>query len=124
VPQRQNVITIPSVELQGEGSWVKLRKLTVGESKSLVRSIKTADLQNVTDMKTLQSMGDVEVILEISASTLASLILAWNWVDTEGNPLPLPKDKPEVLDELTTEEQQFLFEAISGKAKKNGSLTN
>lgn len=103
--KRQNVVTVPSDTVQGEGSWVKLRKLTVGEAKTLARTAETLN-------------GGGEVAIQMTGEILASHIVGWDWVGTEGEPLPLPKDKPEIIDELTGEELNFLALALVGDQKK------
>ncbi len=40
------------------------------------------------------------------------LVVSWNLTDDAGNPLPVPREKPEVLDELPVEAIQFIAQQI------------
>jgi hypothetical protein len=107
MPQQQNVVTVPSDAIQGEGSWVKLRKLTVGEAKQVTQVADTTDLKTAS------------ISLEVSTQLIADHVIDWNWGDPAGTPLPSPKDKPEVIDLLTADELAFLATALVGdQAKK------
>ncbi len=104
--QRQAIYTIKSDAVQGEGSYVKMRAILYGEAKRLRRDIEGMD----DDAK-----------MAANEALLISHVVAWDWVDDEGQPLPIPKDDPAVLDRLTAQELAFLGEAISGEsaASKN-----
>jgi hypothetical protein len=43
---------------------------------------------------------------------VTELVVDWNLTDDDGKPLPLPKDKPEVLDELTIEVIELIARQI------------
>ena len=45
-------------------------------------------------------------------------VLEWNFVDDEGEPLPQPAEKPEVVDELTEEEATFIVLALTNSEEQ------
>jgi len=89
MPQRQNQVTHKSDEVQGEGSYVVMRRLTFGER------LKADQINGVDDFSTL------------AAFVIPTAITAWNWVDDKGNPLLLPADGLEIR-ALTDEEVIYL----------------
>jgi len=97
MPERVNkkFRKVDSAEVQGEGSWIIIRKVGF----EIVRG------QNVDDLK------DADQNIELAYEATKTVLYEWNWVDDEGNPLPQPKDDPEVFDELTVEEQLFILHA-------------
>jgi len=105
MPKRQNTARFTSEAVQGDGSYVILSKFTVKEAKDLYAN-------------TRQEGSDQ--IMDIGFATLISHVIEWNWVDDSGQPLPMPRDKPEILDSLTTDEVNFLAECLTGaKQAKN-----
>ena len=43
---------------------------------------------------------------------LKRIVVDWDWVDDEGNPLAKPKDDPDVIDALHIDEQTFIVDNI------------
>lgn len=93
--KRQNVRKIDTPKLQGPGSFVEFRRFTYGESKT----IQAAKAEHADDANWQQ---------DESVRLLCEHLVNWNWVDDVGDPLPLPKDDPTVVDQLTDEEMEFL----------------
>jgi len=92
-------------DLQGEGSYVKMTLVKVGE----VRKLRSRE-------KTEEDFNSFEEGLEL----LSAHIVEWNWVDDEGEPLPSPLNNSEVLDMLTDEEATHLVQLLMGEeAAKN-----
>ncbi|HML23520.1 MAG TPA: hypothetical protein PKD09_17825 [Aggregatilinea sp.] len=108
MPKRQAIYTYKSDEVQGEGSFVKIRAVTYGEAKKLRGAV--------------QGMTDDEKVVQ-NEQLIIDKIVEWNWVDDDGNPLPRPKDDPTVLESLTAQEMAFLGECFAGGAgdRKNES---
>ena len=98
MPQRKAGTRIDTTAVQGEGSYVILRRLTVGEIKTLRRD-KDTDKFDLTE------------------EMVRAHIVEWNWCDEGGNPLPQPGEHPEVFDQVTDEELAFLAEQVSGNAE-------
>lgn len=88
-----------SDEVQGEGSFVTMRKPSWGMMRRA-----TAEMDGKTE---------AEAGLAMMSELLPGLITAWNWTDVDGELLPLPKDHPEVIDDLEVEEAMFLVEKAS-----------
>lgn len=82
---------IDSAQVQGDGSFVVLRNLTVNEALGFIGA----------------KNGNA---IEIRAGFLASKVVEWNWVDDNGNPLPQPTE--ETLRDLTIQEQRWLAEQL------------
>lgn len=101
VAQRQNINTFDSEEVQGEGSWVKVRAVPYGEAKANMRRAAEA----ATD----------EDRLKLGEQAIASYVVEWNWVGDDGKPLPQIHGDPTVLDLLTGAEMGFLKECINGE---------
>lgn len=91
MPKRQNVKRLVSAAIQGDDSWVEVRKPTVKEAREMA------------------GIGGNE--------SLARIVLGWNWVDDEGGPLPQPKDDPNVFELLTADEITFINDALTGPTK-------
>lgn len=96
MPERKATIRVSSEEVQGDESFVLLRRLKVRDAR------KAADAA--------KEKKDDTVNLEI----LATSIIEWNWVDDDGKPMPLPGGKAEALDELTDQELAFLVDSLRG----------
>jgi hypothetical protein len=126
MPKRQNIYTYNSEEVQGEGSWVKIRAMTYGrqkelreaaaEAKALGQAVKSGGMTPEEMEAALQDGGAASKLLSMNDELLIELVYSWNWVDEDGEPLPLPEDEPEIIQGLTIQEMQFLSEAIKGNA--------
>lgn len=101
MPQRQGAVRVDSTAVQGEGAYVVLRKLTVGEIKTMRNEAGKEDADTFT----------------LSDDIIRARIVEWNWCDESGAPLPQPREHPEVCDSLTDDEFAFLAEAIAGSAE-------
>lgn len=103
MPARNNLRTVTSEGVQGEGSWVQVRALTVAQynqrQRLLVAASKTDD------------PGEQERIERQMREFFASVVAGWNWVDDDGNPLPQPTDA-DVYETLTMPELQFIGQAV------------
>lgn len=94
--------TISSEKIQGEGSFVVVSSLTVGDIRNIRARSEDSD-SYVENIKMV--MSHVE---------------EWNWADAEGNPLPSPQKvlrNQNLLDSMTDEEMDFLSEAVTGKVE-------
>lgn len=97
MPKRNTTYRVDSTEVQGEGSWVEMSYITYGERLKALKG----------------GQGTFEDILD-------GHIIAWNWVDSAGEPFGDPQD---FLVELFPPERQFLigklFNPKSEAAVKN-----
>lgn len=102
MPKRQTVVKHKSDEIQGDGSYVVLSAIKVRE----IREIRRKEKEESADT------------FEEGMKILKNHIVGWNWVDDEGEPLPLPKEDSEVIDELTEDEATFLVNLLMGSEEE------
>lgn len=143
MPQRQATKRVNTAAVQGEDSYAVVRRISVGEAKSLfVRSRQKAiDLQAELAKAVQQyetstvdegvkglalsarcnqllvlsrEQPDANADMTTTLNLLATHVTEWNWVDDDGVPLPLPKDDASVMDRLTDAELQVLSNALQG----------
>lgn len=105
--KRNNVVRRMSESVQGEGSWVDVRKLSWGVSRDLA----------LFSMQQGSGKPTPELMEKTEATILAHLV-AWNWVDENGTPMPLPTTVDDMRT-LTEEEMNFLTEAVFPPKDKN-----
>lgn len=114
MPQRIQSIHVPTPDVQGEDSWLKLAPMTVQQFN---RNARIAELAN----KGNPEGADLETE---SRELYAEIVLDWNWVDNDGTPLPKPFNNPAVFDQLTMLELNCIgtsaLQTIT-PAKKNGT---
>ena len=89
-------------EVQGEGSFVVLSSLKVGETRKLRKQAASEDSDEVL----------------AGLKLLSAHIVDWNWVDDNEDPLPLPEGKIAIMDELTNEEVEVLSSLLIGANEK------
>jgi hypothetical protein len=98
MPQRKNVRRIPSPGVQGDDSWIEVSRLTVGEARDADR------------FRTDGEGDSFHAVLELYQKH----VVGWNWVDDDGEPLPLPGDDPGVVEALTDLEFSFVGDCLAG----------
>lgn len=103
MPKRRVQKRFDTKEVQGEGSYVILSSLRVSERR---RYAKDAEEEGFS-------------ALEWSIDLLTKHVVEWNWVDEDDNPLPLPKDDPKVIDDLTDPEAELLATLLMNPSAKN-----
>jgi len=108
MPKRISVETHESVSVQGDGSWVKIVRPTVGQMKAVQR--------NVAQGKQLDEADQDIANFEVGVSLIRECVLEWNWVDNDGAPLPQVKTTPTVVDELTDLEMMYLVKLFNPDA--------
>jgi len=95
---RQSTVKVDASSVQGEGAFVLWKRLTWGERKAIQRDAQAGELDTL--------------------SMLITHIAGWNWVDGDGNALPLPTCEAD-LEVLYDEEITFLADvatkALSGR---------
>ena len=112
--KRQSIITFDSTEVQGEGSWAKVRLVTHGEQKQITKEYGGLAGKEIKDI-------GVDNLMELQRANDALLtrnIIEWNWVDDDDISLPIPSADPDVLDRLTELEHQFLASTLKGDAER------
>ena len=89
--KRNSTKRIDSDVVQGEGSYVVVRRLKIGGWRTLREKSAKEDADNFA----------------IDLETIQEYIVEWNWVDDDGEPLAF-----DAVDDLTIEEKSFLIGAI------------
>lgn len=108
MPKRQSVSKISSEEVMGEGSYIKVRHLTWGETK-------TARDAAARTEKSGEGFGDAG--LSEMEKLIEAAVVDWNWVDDQGEPMPLFGEGTSINDLYTTE-VNFLVDAILQLAQR------
>ncbi len=98
---RKGNVTHPSDEVQGTGSFVVVKPLTWGEMKN--HGFLKPDDKDKNRVK-----------LEQAEKLFVHCIVDWNWTDTEGVAIKLPRQDPSVVNDFTDEEVAFLLQSIMG----------
>src|SRR5690554_2415020 len=101
MPTRKRIRQINTEELQGEGSFVCVKRVTVGEAEEF-RAINSRKFQAPEGEITPEQLAEQEERFnqqkeDDAQEFLSRFIVSWNWVDDEGNPLPQPHNNPEVF---------------------------
>lgn len=114
-PKRKRLVRFPSDEIQGKGSWVLIACLTVKEMRELRRLAKQAKAEMMAAEVAGAVLADDAIdMFEVGVGVLKTHAKEWNWVDDEGEPMPQPKDNPEIIEELLDPESAFLSKCIQG----------
>ena len=113
MPKRQHIQHVLSDKVQGKGSWVDFRRMTVGEAKAVRAAAKEHSDPEREDENEAWAQ-------ENSTALMQSHIIDWNWIDEDGNPLPLPSDDATVIDRLTDLELEFLNNLFKPPTDPNG----
>ena len=112
MPKRLNTRKFTSEVVQGDDSWVVLKRATMGEGKEAGRLN--------TDIPIDGDGGPDRANLRSDRNNvfLANRVVEWNWVDDAGTPLPQPKDDPNIVDSLTDLEIDWLIDHAAGRAEE------
>lgn len=94
--RKNGLVRVESDEVQGPGSFVTFRK---PNWRSMRKAMKGTDLEG----------AQAEIGLAMMDELVPEMIVAWNWTDDEGGPLPVPSKDAEVFGALTAEEVMFLI---------------
>jgi len=105
MPKRIRVREIPSPELQGEDSWVKVKAPTMAEFNQ-IQSL-PAQMQELAATEGVAA-DVIKKMAKEYEELIAQFILEWNWVDDDDKPLPQPHNNPEIFDQLTAPEVMWL----------------
>jgi hypothetical protein len=119
MPQRANVRTFDTSEVQGEGSYITLRPMTLGEVLDVQRA---AEERRTFWYRLARFFGRIvqrrPSPTEIARQNMAdviSYVREWNWVDDDGKPLPFPSDDASVLYRLSMAEMSLITACVNGE---------
>jgi hypothetical protein len=91
-----SIVRVDTPEVQGEGSWVRVRRANVEEMREKRNNPKEVDA------------------FEMGVALITRHAVDWNWVDDDDKPLPFPSEDPSVIEKLTDPEVAALGKAILG----------
>lgn len=121
--QRMNTVRVASDAVQGPGSYVVVRKLGYTQRQRATGLLTEAFGGQLPKSRDL---GEVQLPLQLMQANdaftrelLAGNVAEWNWVDDEGQPLPLPSADLGVVDRLTEDEVNFVVRAIQSGMTEN-----
>lgn len=107
---------VDSAEVQGEGSFVIIQSPgfdALGNLTALADLLALIKLSEDGDPKDIDLTQISPEAFGGMLSLLEAVVMEWDWVNDEGEPLPNPKDDPQVIRrELTQDEQAFLIANI------------
>lgn len=99
----------PCDEVQGEDSYVVFDRLTVAEAREFSR-LTAEDNPRRQDKRAVEMM--------------ARKIMDWNWVDDDGEPLPVPSTDGAVIDRLTDPELSLLARLFARPTPSEAEIKN
>jgi hypothetical protein len=109
--QRQSTFRVSSEEVQGEDSYVVFHHMSFG---TVLEAMKKGGDEKA-DGKT---SADEEK--KFTEKLLQDAVVEWNWVDDNGEPLPLPSKGLEI-ESLLTGELMWLVDQVTGRAQAKNS---
>lgn len=134
---------IDTSEVQGDGSYIVIRRPTIGEGKKNKKLVVTAQRKVDRAERRYNRLvdnddgsGDYDERIDNAADNLDALedeadnkantllcqyIVEWNWKDDDGKRLPIPKDDVTAMDMINQPEMQFIVDQfnVSDDTKKN-----
>lgn len=119
MPERKAGRRVPTPDTQGPDSWILLRPMTVGEVIGLQKEREqTLAKENwwqwlFNRFKRRETRPQSEIYQAFTRRVIG-YVADWNWVDDAGQPLPNPRDHPEVVELLTDTELNELLGIIYG----------
>lgn len=121
MPQRQITRRVETPEIQGEDSWIALRPMTVGEALRLQRGAEKMPGLGKRFIALVKRLFRIKEnsypksrAYESSMKRILAFVADWNWVDDRGEPLPNPRQNPDVVKHLTNTEVLALAKIIYG----------
>lgn len=93
----------PTDEVQGKGSWVKMRRPTIEQLMGIM------EMQEATDDMT--ALSEVVTLLD-------GLLVDWNWEDEQGKALAKPGNGVSLTTLATDDEMFFLSKLIGEQAQE------
>ena len=99
-----STVKLDSSEVQGEGSFVELRRPNWKAMRGALAAFQEAGGETQASQAGLAMMD----------ALLPGMITAWNWTDEDGKALPLPSADRTALDDLEPAEALWLVNQASG----------
>jgi hypothetical protein len=86
---------VDSSEIQGEGSFVKIKNISLNE---ILEHSQSAD-----------GKPSDEEAAQLGLQILDDMIVEWDWVDDDDEPLPVPAENPGTIASLPFQESSWLL---------------
>ena len=117
--KRINTLRFDTSDVQGEGSYIIVRSMTMGEVVDFQRRA-IRDRQPLPKFRrwidrVFRSSRTASERGRSDAIRTLSFVRGWNWVGDDGEPLPLPADDPNVIDRLVIEELTCIANCVNGR---------
>lgn len=104
MPKRQSTQKVASPDIQGDDSYVVVRRLKYGMAKRASE---------------LQGSNEPGAVDAFTREVVVAAVEDWNWVDDDGEPLKVPSADPNVIDDLTGQEINWIVsQAVGGEVNR------
>ena len=90
-------LVVDSSEVQGEGSFVKIKSISLNEILGHTQGEK--------------GKPSDEEAAQLGLKILDDMIIDWDWVDDDDEPLPVPAENPGTIASLPFQESSWLLKA-------------
>lgn len=92
---------------QGDGHYIVVIIATMGELRHQQKEI----------ARLREQYGDNgDEVIASANCYIANHIAEWNWIGDDGLVMPMPRTNPEIIDDLTQEEIEFIGLALNGRS--------
>ena len=122
MPVRTRVTRYKSgpANVQPPDGWVDIKHLSMNEAEEYQEAYAEPDMPYEGDPDDAAAMKAHERLVrkasfKRNAEFLAQVVLAWNWVDNQANPLPQPFENPDIFHELLDNEMVFISNCMAGQ---------
>lgn len=113
MPRRNNLMRVASDAVQGEGSFVLLRRIRwETQQEAQLKLAEAAGGEIASDGQGVRVTTEfLQINADFTRDLLRQCVVDWNWVDDNEEPLPKPSD-PAALGLLNVDEVQFIVRAL------------
>lgn len=113
MPRRNNMMRVASDEVQGEGSFVLLRRIRwETQQEAQLKLAEAAGGEIASDGQGVRVTTEfLQINADFTRDLLRQCVVDWNWVDDDEKALPKPSD-PAALGMLNVDEVQFIVRAL------------
>lgn len=116
MPERKRLVTLQTPELQGDDSWITIRKVSGYDGLRLLELRQTM-------VSAGNGSGEPDYVAAIreTSEILLKYLVDWNWVDDNGEPLPDPGEIDDLLKTLSWEEIMGISAAVRRPTEAQGN---
>ncbi len=126
MPERIGTVRYDTEDVQGVGSWVEMAALTWGEAMDIRQRVEDESrlfptlLARIRAILAWVGFAKLSSALEREQRVVRwalQRVIAWNWVDSGGNPLPLPSEQRDITYRITLAEAQCIVACANGNRR-------